>query len=184
MSSPTESQEAGWKDDFAHRTKTCENFWLLESNNHLLDALKKFATPGKHLCWKILWPLKKNNLNLNKLLWGFWNQCLFSIGTHSLWFWKGPCNSAAWHLWFSISKFHLPYLFCLFLFPRISSCSSIVVLIFLLIALPRAGRYCSNSNRYSFQGLSGGLILVLDVCSLNFKNIYILLKYSWFKILC
>jgi hypothetical protein len=40
----------------------------LESNNHLLDALKKFATPGKPLCWKILWPLEKNNLNLNKLL--------------------------------------------------------------------------------------------------------------------
>lgn len=134
--------------------------------------MRKFATPGKHWCWEILWLLRKNNLNSNKLLFeDFAIIASLESSLKSIWFWKGSWKSSAWHLWFSITKFNLTSLFCLRLLPCLCSCFSIVVLIFLLRALPRTERCYSNANQISFQGPSQGLILILGEHSLTFNTL-------------
>lgn len=84
--------------------------------------------------------------------WGFWNQChcLLRIITHSLWFWKRPWNSSAWHPWFFYQiQFNL---FVLFLtIPCIRYYSWVLCRNFLLSALPGAGIYGCNYNRVLFS---------------------------------
>lgn len=164
------SRQKAKRDD--SQNKTCENFWIAEFNNHLLDALNKVCNTRKAFAENPL-PLKKNNLNLNKCSLRILKPVLIQHRPSQFMILeRGPklCSLASviFHQQIPLALFvlSLSVSFCISSFLFLNCCVNFSAVFFPL----QSWKILFQFQQIPFQGLSGGLILALDVCSLNFKK--------------
>lgn len=148
----------------------------------MLHALKKCATPEKHLCLEILWLHKKNDLNLNKLLSEDFGISFIAYLESSLIvcdFDRGPETPQLGIHAFPLPKSTWPICSASYYFTAIALVPQLLYLVFCLVLCPDLEYTAPIPTVFSFQGLGEGLVLVLDDLSLTSnvlptcKNIFI-----------